>query len=331
MTNFPSADENFQDAAYKLLADHMDDIVSVHDIEGRFLYVSPSFERKTGIPTEEVLGKDAYEGIHPDDRTRVLANMHQPSLAGDTASMASIEWRRLRRDGTYLWMESRVAIVKDSLGIPYRIICTSRDISQRKAIEEERERLQQEILEATLKQRRFLREMLFSLTGGKLLLLDSQEQIPAAPTAPPAAATTVQLESPTALKRFRQHVLAAAHTAGLSSERTNDLLSAVGEASMNAVVHGGGGEARIYADPEAGQVQVVVQDSGTGIPEDSLHRATLERGYSSMGTLGHGFYLILQTCDRAYLLTGKNGTTLVVEQGRYGADPSWLREALSAA
>lgn len=60
---------------------------------------------------------------------------------------------------------------------------------------------------------------------------------------------------------------------------------------------------------------------------DRLHRATLERGYTTAGTLGHGFWMILKTCDRLYLLTGTNGTTLVMEQDRTPAAPYWLSEA----
>jgi hypothetical protein len=47
---------------------------------------------------------------------------------------------------------------------------------------------------------------------------------------------------------------------------------------------------------------------------ENLHRATLEKGYSSIGTLGHGFPLMIRCADRVYLLTGDAGTTVVIEQ-----------------
>ena len=98
---------------------------------------------------------------------------------------------------------------------------------------------------------------------------------------------------------------------------------------MNAVVHGGGsGEGRVHADPEpsrSGPLQIWIQDQGAGIAEETLHRATLERGYTTAGSLGHGFWMILKTCDRIYLLTGPTGTTVVLEQEPQEPDPFWLR------
>jgi anti-sigma regulatory factor (Ser/Thr protein kinase) len=92
---------------------------------------------------------------------------------------------------------------------------------------------------------------------------------------------------------------------------------------MNAVVHGGGGTATLFGDVEAGRVQVWVEDAGKGIDLGLLPRATLERGFSSAGTLGQGFWMMIQTCDRLFLLTGPQGTTLVLEQGREAPLPAW--------
>ena len=38
--------------------------------------------------------------------------------------------------------------------------------------------------------------------------------------------------------------------------------------------------------------------SGTGIGETVLHRATLEQGWTTAGTLGYGFTLMLRMADR---------------------------------
>lgn len=96
---------------------------------------------------------------------------------------------------------------------------------------------------------------------------------------------------------------------------------------MNAAVHGvdGGGEA--YAN-ERGTVQVWVTDHGRGIDMEHLPRATLERGYTTAGTLGHGFWLMLNTVDRVWLLTGPSGTTVVLEQDCDAPPSAWLRSVL---
>ena len=99
---------------------------------------------------------------------------------------------------------------------------------------------------------------------------------------------------------------------------------------MNAVVHAGGGTAAVGANPQ-GPVQVWIEDRGTGIDLNHLPQATLERGYTTAGTMGHGFYMILKTVDRVWLLTGPEGTTVVMEQERNAAEPVWLQDLLNAA
>ncbi len=162
--------------------------------------------------------------------------------------------------------------------------------------------------------------MLFSVTEGRLTLCDT----PAALPEPlPPACDPVALSAPT-LRTLRQQVMSLAEESGMSDERAFDLLTAAGEASMNAVVHAGGGTGRVHSNPATGTVQVWIQDEGGGIAEESLHRATLERGYTTAGTMGHGFWMILKTCDRVWLLTGAHGTTIVLEQERTPPDPVWM-------
>ncbi len=68
-----------------------------------------------------------------------------------------------------------------------------------------------------------------------------------------------------------------------------------------------------------------MQDRGKGIALSDLPQSTLKRGFSTGGIgFGHGFWLMLQTVDCVYLLTGSAGTSVVLEQGRRAPDPTWL-------
>ena len=78
-------------------------------------------------------------------------------------------------------------------------------------------------------------------------------------------------------------------------------------------------------------MQVWVWDEGNGITMEYLHRATLERGYTTAGTLGHGFWLMLNMVDRLWLLTGPQGTTPVMEQDATPPEALWLKAAAPAA
>lgn len=172
-----------------------------------------------------------------------------------------------------------------------------------------------------VRRRHLLRDMLSSLTEGRLVLCLSPEDLPA-PLDSPSGETTVL--SKEVLRDLRHRVTGISEQMNMSDERRYDLEVAVGEASMNAVVHAGTGTADVFVDADRSRIQVWIRDAGTGIAEESLHRATLERGFSTGGTLGHGFFMILNTIDKAFLLTGPEGTTIVLEHSAQSAEPDWM-------
>ena len=122
---------------------------------------------------------------------------------------------------------------------------------------------------------------------------------------------TLGVREASQLREVRHRVAALAQSAGIDPSRTADLVSSVHEATMNALVHAG--SARVHACRAQGKVQVRIEDAGAGIPLDRLPIYTLKQGYSTAGTAGQGWYMILNFVDAAYLLTGAEGTTLVLE------------------
>lgn len=168
----------------------------------------------------------------------------------------------------------------------------------------------------------FVREVLASVTGGRLFLCGTPEDLP-----PQFGDREGPFDlTPQTLKRFRSAVRSMALSIGFSEVRIDELLTGTGEAAMNAVVHARNGVAFVGGSLALGRVQVRIEDLGGGIDVERIPRATLERGYSSAGTLGHGFWLMLQTVDRVYLLTSPQGTTVVLEQDQTPPEePVWLR------
>jgi anti-sigma regulatory factor (Ser/Thr protein kinase) len=189
----------------------------------------------------------------------------------------------------------------------------------------ERTVLTQRQAELLQQQRAFLKDVLFAVTDGTLILCDSEAELPAVFVPQIETAVRVPLSAAPALRLLRREAQRAASSCNLSVERTIDLITAVSEAAMNVVSHaGGGGEGYAVCDPEHQSVQIWITDNGPGIPLERLHRALLERGFTTKGTLGHGFWLMLQTADRIHLLTREgHGTTLVIEKGRSAPVPDW--------
>jgi len=167
-------------------------------------------------------------------------------------------------------------------------------------------------------QLRFLREVLQVVTEGRLRLCENASHLPV-PGIPLAPAMMLDGAS---LAELRRQIADHAAESGFATERRADLIAAVGEAAMNAVVHGGGGSAQVRRANNT--LQIWIEDRGPGIPFEFLHRATLERGFSTVGSLGQGFPLMLQTCDRLFLRTDETGTTVVLEQDQVRAEEEAL-------
>ena len=55
--------------AFRLLAEQSGDVVARMDMDNRYVYLSPACERVYGWRPEEMVGRSAFDFIHPDDVT----------------------------------------------------------------------------------------------------------------------------------------------------------------------------------------------------------------------------------------------------------------------
>ncbi len=199
-----------------------------------------------------------------------------------------------------------------------------RELAERIKVEAENARLLAEVETNALRQRAFLRDVLASVTDGRLQLCNTPEDLP---HSLPLSSAPVPLTATEGLRQLRHEALAAAAAAGLPDDCGYDLALAVGEAGMNAIVHAGAGTGQVLWDTGRQCVQVRIEDQGEGIAVENLPQATLKRGYSTKSTLGHGMKMILQTAGCLWLLTGPTGTTVVLEQDAHPTEDDvsgWL-------
>jgi PAS domain S-box-containing protein len=178
--------------------------------------------------------------------------------------------------------------------------------------------LMRESIDAEVRQRLFVRDILASVTEGKLVLCHSPEELPQ-----PLfdGGESIDISATDGLSGIRNLARDYARRLHFDLGRTYDLVTAVGEASMNAVVHAGGGIGRIYTNG-VDRIQVWIIDQGRGIDVAALPRSTLKFGYTTAGSLGHGMKMMLQTADCIYLMTNPHGTTVVIEHGRIPPEPT---------
>lgn len=119
---------------YRLLAEHATDMISRHSPEGTYLFASPASIHILGYHPDELVGKSAYELFHPDDLEEVKKS-HSSVLGG--TGVAIVQYRARRSDGSYLWCETTSKSVTNPMtGEVREIIAITRDIGERKAMEE---------------------------------------------------------------------------------------------------------------------------------------------------------------------------------------------------
>lgn len=123
---------------YRLLADVSPVGIFRTDPEGRTLYVNPMWCRISGMSSSAALGDGWLDGVHPEDRERVVQGWQAASqnrLGSDT------DYRFLRPDGRIAWVMGQATPERDEKGQITGYIGTITDITERKESELERERL----------------------------------------------------------------------------------------------------------------------------------------------------------------------------------------------
>jgi two-component system cell cycle sensor histidine kinase/response regulator CckA len=121
---------------FRLIAEHARDLIALLDNEGRYLYLSPSWESLLGYPAVALLGTVASELNHPEDWPE-----------GTKLGTGQIREVRLRKaDGSWLWVEALSYEVVRRTESHFGVI--ARDISERKRAEVERQLLEEELRQA---------------------------------------------------------------------------------------------------------------------------------------------------------------------------------------
>lgn len=309
---------------FRLLVEQVRDYaIFLLDPEGHITTWNAGAQRFKGYTAEEIIGQHFSRFYTPED----IARRHpwnELEIARREGRYEEEGWR-VRRDGSRFWASVVITALRNDAGELRGFAKVTRDVTERR--QREREQAAAAIAE---QQRRVLRDVLASVTEGRFILCESAADLPKRlPGLPDSSGGSRRSDeriplSRETLRQVRRRTAEAARAAGLDKDRANALLTAVGEAATNAVTHARDGTASVGVEPESGRVQVWMEDRGEGIDMNRLPRAALEHGYSTAGTLGHGFKMMLQNAARLWLLTGPSGTTVVLEQGRETPLPNWL-------
>ena len=125
---------------YRSILNASPDDITITDLQGRILMVSPAGVAMFGYENEEAgQGRPVSEFIAPEDRERAMAAINP---AGTVIATGPQEYRGLRRDGSTFDIEVNRDFIRSLEGQPTGIVFIVRDISNRKRIEAENARLE---------------------------------------------------------------------------------------------------------------------------------------------------------------------------------------------
>ncbi|WP_353673219.1 EAL domain-containing protein [Synechocystis sp. LKSZ1] len=114
----------------KLVTDNMQDLVCLHDADGRLVYISPSCQAILGYSSEELIAQDAPQVIQ-------LQGVNVPSTETARALRSPLVYATQTKAGVSIWLETLTKAIVDDQGQIIHFQSTSRDVTARVQIEEQ--------------------------------------------------------------------------------------------------------------------------------------------------------------------------------------------------
>jgi anti-sigma regulatory factor (Ser/Thr protein kinase) len=253
--------------------------------------MNPTQQERTGLTREEIIGRRLSRPDGLDERTRSYLEVVASAAGTGTPARSELH---VEGEDAYELLEA-YPVGRDRWAI------AALDISGVRHAERALRRQEENI-------RRAYVDVLDAVTGGKLILLTEEElagQLGGPLTEPQ------RVDAPRELSQARGVVARVAAGRFPDWDHRVDVRTPVCEALVNALRHAGGGTYQVFSRDET--LQVLIRDEGPGIDFRTLPRATLQRGFSTASSLGMGFTIMLQVCERVLLSTRPGRTSVVLE------------------
>ena len=134
------AETRDREEKFRVIADYSHSWESWFSGDGKLLWVNPGVERLTGYNAEECMNQRSHpmEIVHAEDREKVARAM---AAAGKQPSLKELEFRVVCKDGSVRWVAAVSQPAVDTQGRNVGFRASIRDISDRKALQQQLELL----------------------------------------------------------------------------------------------------------------------------------------------------------------------------------------------
>ncbi|MFB9321735.1 ATP-binding protein [Cryptosporangium minutisporangium] len=113
----------------RAILDQIGSVVVQVDMLGRISYINQAWSKLTGIPAEEMIGRNAMDRVHPDDHQ--VAAEHLVEGMRDQAQRTIKDVRFLDKDGRPRWMEVQGKAILNAAGEVIGFGGTLHDVTER--------------------------------------------------------------------------------------------------------------------------------------------------------------------------------------------------------
>lgn len=129
----------------RLISENMSDMIRVTDLQGTNLYASPSHFKTLGYRPEERIGSSTFDVVHPDDIATIINRFAENT---SSSQPIRIQYRVKHASGHYVWLDTVTDRIRNDQGEVTGLVMSSRDITEQKQLEEERQKLEDRLLRA---------------------------------------------------------------------------------------------------------------------------------------------------------------------------------------
>jgi diguanylate cyclase (GGDEF)-like protein/PAS domain S-box-containing protein len=123
------------EARFSSMVRHSSDVISLLGSAYEFRFVSPAAARVYGYESETLLGTSILDLLHPEDRTGAKVFLDDTML-GERGAVLLTEWRLRHSDGRWRDIESVATNLADDPAVG-GVVLNSRDVTDRKQLEEQ--------------------------------------------------------------------------------------------------------------------------------------------------------------------------------------------------
>lgn len=127
---------------YKFISENVEDVIWIMNLDLKTVYVSPSVERTLGFSVEERLAQEVQDQLAPESLSTAEKYLRKELEAEERGDLDAkrvrvLELEFYHKDGSTRWLESIISGIRDNEDRLTGLYGVSRDITERKKMEDE--------------------------------------------------------------------------------------------------------------------------------------------------------------------------------------------------